>query len=352
MSKGQPTVLQVGLGAFGQNHLRAWQEMGMRDRYLLAEVDEGRLRQAAALYGLGSERLSTDFRALLDRADVVDIVTPSDSHFDVCLAALEAGKDVFIEKPMTMTAAQSREIQKAVARKGRVLQVGYYYRYHPASRHLKELLGKEVLGAVRYLSGSFMGFKRARNDVGVTHTDAVHFIDLFNWLLDAVPVQVYAVTRDHFKRGLEDWSLVVLYYPGGVVAKVESGYIQPGRWRDRVVANAFTTKEIFVCGSTATVEVDFEQEQLRVHRVRHELRNGVWTALVEGDESPNTGTANTVRMIMAELQAFLDSVATRRQPEPNALTAGVWMADLIEAIYESARTGEPVKVSTEAATLA
>lgn len=337
-------VLQVGLGAFGMNHLRAWMDQGRREHYWLSELDRSKLKAAAALYGLTADHLNTDYRQLLDQVDVVDIVTPSDSHFDVCMAALRAGKDVFIEKPMTMTSEQAARVGEEVARGGRVLQVGYYYRHHPASVRLKALLDQNALGDLRYLAGSFMGFKRARNDVGVTHTDAVHFIDLFNWLAGRFPVQVYAVTRDHFKRGLEDWSLVVLHYADGLVAKVESGYIQPGRWRDKVVANAFTTKEIAVCGSAATVEIDFELEVFHLHRVHHELRQGVWTAVVDGTETPNAGTATPVQMIVAELNAFLDAVRTRRKPPANEIAAGLAMAVIVEAIYESARAGHPVPV--------
>ncbi len=344
MGSHSPSVLQIGLGAFGWNHLRAWQEIGIRDRYWLADVSETALVRARSAYGLAADRLTTDFRSALERVDLVDIVTPTDSHYDICLAALEADKDVFVEKPMTMDASQARRIRDVVRQTGRRLQVGYYYRYHPTSRRVKGWIDEARLGALRYLSGSFMGFKRARNDVGVTHTDAVHFIDLFNWLTDRFPHTVYAVTRDHFGRGLEDWSLVVLQYPDNIVAKVESGYIQPGRWRDKVVANAYTTKEVAVCGSVATAEIDFEQEIVHLHRVHHELRDGVWTAVMEGTQTPNDGTASPIQMIVAELEAFLRAVDERRATDANEVVSGVAMADIVEAIYTSARSGQPQPV--------
>ena len=345
MNKKEPSILQIGLGAFGWNHLCAWQELGVREHYWLAETDAVRRERAVSQYGLARDHVVSDYRQLLDRVDIVDVVTPTDSHFALCREALEAGKDVFVEKPMTMDATQAREVSELVRKSGRVLQVGYYYRCHPTARKVKTWLDAVELGQLRYLSGSFMGFKRARTDVGVTHTDAVHFIDLFNWLLDAFPHEVYAVTRDHFKRGLEDWSLVLLHYPGDVVAKVESGYIQPGRWRDKVVPNAFTTKEIAVCGRAATAEVDFEQETVQLHRVCHENRKGVWTAVVAGSETPNVGTAAPIQMIATELQQFLDSVRDRSDPDANARTAGLGMAHIVEAIYASARSGKLEKVS-------
>lgn len=342
-----PRILQVGLGAFGQNHLRAWQELGARDNLWVADLDPARLGAVQRAFALPSDRLTSDPAAALAQVDVVDIVTGTDSHYAVCAAALEAGKDVFIEKPMTATADEARRIRDLSERRSRILQVGYYYRWHPASVRAKSLIDSGELGDIRYLSGSFMGFKRARNDVGVTHTDAVHFIDLMNWLIGKSPTRVYAVTRDHFGRGLEDFSIVLLDYPGGVVGKVESGYIQPGRWRDRVVANAFTTKDVFVCGSRATVDIDFEQERLDLHRVHHELKQGVWTAVVEGSETPNTGTLAPVQMIAAELRSFLEAASSRRPPDADATSAGVVMADIVEGIYASARTGRPVDLPQE-----
>jgi UDP-N-acetylglucosamine 3-dehydrogenase len=340
-----PRILQVGAGGFGQQHLRAWQELGARDRLWLADVDPARLAAAGRLFALPADRLGSDPDAALPLVDVVDVVTGTDSHYAVCARALEAGKDVFVEKPMTATADEARRLRDLVRQHGRILQVGYYYRWHPAAVRARQLIEAGELGEIRYLSGSFMGFKRARNDSGVTQTDAVHFIDLFNWLLGAVPARVHAVTRDHFGRGLEDFSIVLLDYPGGVVGKIESGYIQPGRWRDRVVPNAFTTKEVTVCGSRATVEIDFEQERLDVHRVHHELVNGVWTAVVAGRDTPPTATMTPVQMIAAELAGFLECVAARRPPPADASSAGVAIADIVEAVHASATTAVPVDIS-------
>jgi predicted dehydrogenase len=246
---------------------------------------------------------------------------------------------------MTLTLAEAEQVYRLARAGGRVLQVGYYYRYHPASRRIKKYLQNGSLGTVRYGSGSFMGFKRARTDVGVTHTDAVHFIDLFNWWLGGPPERVYAVMRDHFGRGLEDWSLLVLHYPNGAIAKIESGYIQPGRWPDKVVANAVTTKDVFICGSSATAEIDFEQDTLHLHRVHHERRNGIWTPRMGGVETPEIESTSPIDMLMDELTDFLRSVHQRREPDAGGYDAGCVMAAVIEAAYRSAALGTPVDIA-------
>ena len=346
----KPRILQIGLGGFGRNHLRAWHHMRLGEGLHIAELSPA-LHAEAAAFNLPAERIGTDVARFIDNVDIVDIVTPSTSHFDLCKMALERGKDVFVEKPMTMTSGEAEALAKLASDTGRLLQVGYYYRFHPMSPRLRAMVRDGELGDIRYLSGNFMGFKRARTDVGVTHTDGIHFIDLFNWLLGAPPSRVFAVTRDHFSRGLEDFSVVMLEYPGGpaasapIVAKVESGYIQPGRWRDKVVPNAFTSKEIAVSGSKATVQLDFETEYMQIHRVHQEFLNDTWTPVFEGTDTPVTPTGDTIQMIAAELTDFLDCVGTRRRPSADAVGSGVVLARVMESLYASASSGAPVDMS-------
>ncbi|MCH8055662.1 MAG: Gfo/Idh/MocA family oxidoreductase, partial [Deltaproteobacteria bacterium] len=138
-------ILLVGLGGFGRNHLRAWHEMGLGGDLYVADLDPAR-HADTKLFNLPADHVTTDYRSFLDEADIVDIVTPSTSHFQLCMAAFEAGKDVFVEKPMTMTSQEARDLAEAVNRTGRILQVGYYYRYHPISIDLHKSIRAGQLG--------------------------------------------------------------------------------------------------------------------------------------------------------------------------------------------------------------
>jgi predicted dehydrogenase len=217
--------------------------------------------------------------------------------------------------------------------------VGYYYRYHPISLFLRQLVHAGELGKLRYVYGDFMGFKRARTDVGVMHTDGIHFIDLANWLLGAMPIDVFAVTRDHFGRGLEDLAIALFTYPGDVVCKIEAGYIQPGQWRDKVVAGAMTTKMLTLVGSTKTVTVDYEIETVEVFDVHHEPRDGIWTAVNNGSGKVPVGTLTPIGQVTAELRDFLGCVERRESPSANAIESGVLLARTMEALYRSAASG-------------
>lgn len=336
-------VLQVGLGNFGKRHIEAWHRLGFGDRLWIGELDEGKWGETVR-HNFPRSRMVRSMGQALEHVQIVDIVTPTESHFDLCRQALLAGKDVFVEKPMTMTSREARTLVELAERNNRLMQVGYYYRFHPISQLLKAELSGERFGKIRYISGNFMGFKRARTDVGVTHTDGIHFLDLFNSFLNGVPSEVYAVCRDHFGRGLEDFSIVLLTYPNGAVGKVESGYVQPGRWKDKVVSGALTTKEITVVGQRLTAEADFETETLTIHDAHHELRNGIWTAVVGGTMQPAVEPCDPVQMVCREMEAFLASVETRRPTVAGPVESGLNLAVLMECIYESARANAVVKV--------
>src|SRR6185436_2435405 len=125
--------VQVGLGNFVKRHIEAWHSLGFGDKLWIADSDESKWAETAR-YNFPRNRLVKSLDDVIDKVDVVDIVTPTQSHFDLCKRALEAGKDVFIEKPMTMTLKDAKDVAAIAERTKRLLQVGYYYRYHPISQ--------------------------------------------------------------------------------------------------------------------------------------------------------------------------------------------------------------------------
>src|SRR5438552_17232685 len=96
-------------------------------------------------------------------------------------------------------------------RSGRVVQVGHIFRFHPVTVTLREALGAGRIGAVRYATGRFSGFKRPRTDVGVTQTDAIHYFDLFAYLFAHPATRVAALQRDYLGRGLDDLSVTIVH---------------------------------------------------------------------------------------------------------------------------------------------
>jgi len=335
-------VLQIGLGGFGKNHLKAWLELGFHDQLFVADL-KSENATFAKNYGLAPAHVTDNYRDFIDQVDTVDIVTDTISHFELASFALHCNKNIFIEKPLTLNAQDSLKLFEVAREKKKSLQVGYYYRYHPISLKMKELLPS--VGQIRYIRGEFMGFKRARNDIGVMHTDGIHFLDLCNWLLEEHPKRVVALTRDHFQRGLEDMAIGIFTYNKDVVLKIEAGYIQPGSWKDKVVPHAMTTKTLCIIGSDATLVGDFEKEQLELFHCHHKLKSGTWSLINNGSEIIPTESVDTVNLVKRELQDFLNSIKENNKTKANAFDSGFLLGKAIEAFYKSAEKSQLVEIS-------
>ena len=319
-------ILLIGLGGFGKNHLRVWSEF--HQDVFVSDLEADRLSWCET-YNIPKERWSTGYEDLLDQVEAVDIVTPTDSHFQIAKTCLEAGKDVFIEKPIALTSEEAWQLEQLNARAQRIVQVGHIFRFNPASQYIKRAITEGVAGRVHYLQGFFKGFKRMRTDIGVTQTDSIHFFDLFNWFLDQRPCAVTAITRDYCGRHLDDLSHVFLEYPGGVLAHVESGYFDPQTYR-----------HVTVIGEQLSLRSDVVAQQVEVYKQMHVSRGGVVTAIANGIESPNIVTREPLEL---ELRAFLESVSQRRPPLVG-IKEGYVTLKIVEAAYESSQKGQRVPI--------
>ena len=319
-------VLLVGLGRWGENHLRVLHELGVL--LWVADVSPERLAWAVR-HGVAPSRAVTDYHQALEAVDAVDVVTSTDSHYEVTSAGLAAGRHCFVEKPLARTVAEGRLLRAAAAGAGLVVQVGHIFRFHPVTATLREALGAGRIGAVRYATGRFSGFKRPRMDVGVTQTDAIHYFDLFAHLFDREPTRVSALQRDFLGRGLDDLSVTIVHY-GEVPVVVEASYFPPGTWRECVIV-----------GERGTLVADYATSVVTLHLGEHRRHGQAWEAVETGKEELPTRRAEPLRL---ELQAFLDACAGRAvNPVPAA--AGVRALEVVEAAERSARLGAEVSLT-------
>ncbi|MGE0659014.1 MAG: Gfo/Idh/MocA family protein [Reyranellaceae bacterium] len=338
-------ILQIGYGAFGPTHARAWRAAGIED---LVVADPDPCARDRALSDDARLRVVEDYREALPACRAVDILTPTPTHCAIALEALRTGKPAFVEKPVVSTLVEAQILRRQALSAGLPLMAGYYFRYHPKCIELQWQIGTGALGELRLLTGKFAGYKRARIDSGVLHNDAVHFLDLFCWLVGRLPDRAFALARDHFGRGMDDTMLILLDWSGGPAAQIECGYVQPGRWPDTVVAGALTSKEIAVSGAKGAVEVDFAAETYVEHRVTHENRDGVWTPHFHAPAaSRNVPPADAVAVLTAEFTEFLgrlDGAAPDTGFAADGLDGAWRMALLLEAIATSAASRQAITI--------
>ncbi len=316
-------VLLIGVGRWGANHLRVLKSMPVE--LFVADHDERRLKLAE----VPDSHLSRDGRVLFEKIDAAVVVTPAQTHFEICRELLALGKDVFVEKPISLSSSEAKELAELAEKADLILQVGHIFRFDPASLWMRDAIAEERFGQLKMLRARFSGFKRPRQDTGVTFADGIHFIDLFNFLLGTPPRRVHAVLQDFLGRGMDDESLVVLEYErdgSRLMATVEAGYHAAGKFR-----------EVAILGKDGSAVCDYNvaQYKIKTFENRH-VANGDEIKAIEG--AMHQLEFPPEEPLRAELAAFVDSIEKRTAPLVDGWS-GFDAVRIVEAALHSARTG-------------
>jgi predicted dehydrogenase len=330
-------LILIGCGAFARVHLAAMARLGVEA--LGFDPDP---RSRAAHPGLRFvDRLEDGLAA----CDAAVVATPPATHAALAAAVLEAGRDLFLEKPATETAAESAALHNLALRRGRIAQLGLYFRFHPKAQAIHALAHAGGFGRIHHLSARMSGLKRARADSGALLNDAVHFADLLPWVAGEAPHSVFATLSDPLGRGREDLALLQLRFPSGATALIEAGCVIPGEHPDAVVPGAETRKLLAVAGSAALAEVDFMAETLRLRRGAHRAEaDGNWLPDHAPAEYLGAPALDPVSVVAAQLSAFLRAMETRTPEGPDLHEGGVLPLRILDAARRSAHEGRVVEI--------
>lgn len=233
-------VAVVGAGGWGKNHVRNFATLeGASLRYVCDPRAEIRAEV---------ERTHPRTRALPDAAEMladegvrgVIVATPAPTHHAVAMAALRAGKDVLVEKPLALSSAEARELCLEAERLGRILMVGHLLLYHPAVQMLRDMVKSGELGEVLYVYCQRLNLGVVRSDENVWWSLAPHDLSLANYLLDAEPLAVSASGGTFLQtgRGIEDVVFATVHYPNGRIAHVHASWLDPNKTRQLTVVGS------------------------------------------------------------------------------------------------------------------
>jgi predicted dehydrogenase len=177
-------VAVVGYGYWGSKHVRVFSSMpGVA--VTVVDGHQDRLAEAAARYPAAT--LATDLADVLDDIDAVVIATPPATHAPIAQLALEAGKHVLVEKPLTTSVEDAEMLVETAARRGVHLMVGHTFEYNPAVWKLRELVRSGALGRILYVDTARLSLGRYQSDVNVVWDLAPHDISIVSYVLDEMP---------------------------------------------------------------------------------------------------------------------------------------------------------------------
>jgi UDP-2-acetamido-3-amino-2,3-dideoxy-glucuronate N-acetyltransferase len=172
---------------------------------------------------------ASSFDEMLRHPDIraVAIAAPAKTHYELARRTLIAGKDVFVEKPLSLRVEEGQELVELARSKNRILMVGHILHYHPAVRKLKEMLQDGVIGDVQYIYAHRLNTGRIRAEENVLWSFAPHDVSVFISLLGEDPLRVRAFGSDQLARGIHDTVLVTLEFAGSVKGHIFVSWLHP-----------------------------------------------------------------------------------------------------------------------------
>jgi predicted dehydrogenase len=228
----------VGYGYWGPNLVRNFFETPGARVAAVADLDPARRELAERRHpGLAT---TGDIDGLLadPQIDAVAIATPASTHYELGLRALQAGKHVWLEKPMTETSAQARELAQEAAQRDRVLLVDHTFIYTPAVRKMAALIASGEIGDVYYVDSTRVNLGLFQRDVSVICDLAVHDFAIMDHLLKRTPRAVSANGINHFPGTPENLAYVTLYYDGGTIGHINVSWLAPVKVRQILVGGS------------------------------------------------------------------------------------------------------------------
>jgi len=228
----------VGLGYWGPNLVRVLHELDCADVLAVCDVQVAALERVGRRYPALRQTLS--FADLLadETIDALAITTPVGTHFELARAALEAGKHVFVEKPMAGSVAEAEALVEIAEERGLTLMPGHTFLYSPPVNTVRDLIQSGELGDIYFISTSRVNLGLHQSDVSVIWDLGPHDFSILRYWLDESPVHVSAMTRSCIMPCVPDVAFVNLQYASGTVAHVELSWLAPSKLRRTAVVGS------------------------------------------------------------------------------------------------------------------
>lgn len=329
----------VGYGYWGPNLVRNFSMTPGACVAAVADRDVDKLAAVRSRYP--AVRTTTDFQSLLadPGIDAIAIATPVSSHYELAKAALEAGKHVWLEKPMTETSAQARTLIDVAAQRRLTLLVDHTFIYTPAVRMMRKVIDSGELGRVYYYDSIRVNLGLFQRDVSVIADLAVHDFSILDYLLREHPAAVSASGTNHFKGTPENLAYVTLFYESGTIAHANVSWLAPVKLRQILLGGSKKMIRYDDLEPSEKIKVydkgvSFTDDPQQIQEMRVGYRTGdMWAPKLAVSEA-----------LAVEGEHFVDCIRGGAAPQTDG-RLGLRVVELIEAACLSMRKrGETVAI--------
>ncbi len=219
-------IAVIGCGVWGRNIVRNFYNLNVLD--IVCDLDESNLQKVREQYP--GVKTTNDFNDIINNPKItsVAVVTPSHTHYKVVKAMLEAGKNVYVEKPISTVAQEAKDLTELAHQKGLVLMVGHLLLYHPAVNRLKMLIEEGELGDIVYAQSDRLNVNFFKNDRSVMWDLAPHDVSMMSYVTGKDPVRVIAaVGCSSEQNDIMDITHITIEFEDGMVGQISDSWITP-----------------------------------------------------------------------------------------------------------------------------
>ncbi len=311
------SVAVIGCGYWGRNLVR-----NMRDLGALAMVCDATEagRQLARQLAPKAQVTESISEVLASSVDGVLVATPAETHHDLTIQALRAGKHVFCEKPLSLTYQLGLEMVDEADRCKRTLMVGHVLEYHPAIVRLRELVEDGELGKIRYIYSNRLSLGKIRREENALWSFAPHDISVILRLLGQLPFQVVACGGSYLQPNIADVTVTQLLFDNGVRAHVFVSWLHP-----------FKEQRLVVVGSRRMASFNDVDKELTLYDQYVEIENG--------EPIPVKGEGQRISYapdepLSLECRAYLHAISSGEEPLTNG-QSGLRVLKVLQAAQRS-----------------
>ncbi|MCD6276099.1 MAG: Gfo/Idh/MocA family oxidoreductase [Thermoplasmata archaeon] len=322
-------IALIGTGYWGRNHAKVWRELkdeGKIEDVILCDINEDAVKPLAKDFGFS---YSTDPREVMEREDIdaVDIASSTPSHYSLAKNAMLQGKHVLVEKPMAENSKECRDLISIAEKENRILMVGHIFRYHPALVELKRMIKRGSIGDVITLHTRRLSLRYPRRDMGVLLALAIHDVDIYTYLLEEDPKEIFAITTSNYVKDIEEEAFIFMRFSKA------AGYIKES-WNFPIGKKI---RELIVVGTQSTAKIDYlKPDEIVIYD----------SAIVDEsvkNEGEFTKRVPYIEPLKAELLDFVESIKKGKKPEAD-MYVGLRAVEMIEKAMQSAKEKRSLRV--------
>ena len=329
-------IALIGCGYWGPNYIRVFNELPRCRISHCCDLANDKLAKIKKIYQ--EMKIFKDYKIIADEDSIqaVVIATPLHTHYRIAKYFLERNKHILVEKPLTLTSGEARDLIKISKSKKLILMVGHVYEYNPGIMALKRIIDKGKLGRVYYIKSERMGLGPIRKHANALWDLATHDISVVLYLLEELPLKIFAQGGRYIQDNIEDFVDLTLKFKDGVFCSVYASWLAPEKIR-----------KLTVVGSKAMAVFDDvnKAEMLKIYE--REIDKSMLDSTPEYNDHQHIVKAGNVYLadvkqsepMKNQAKEFIDCILKNRQPRTGGYD-GLNVVRILESAQRFLKTGD------------